>query len=120
MVSKAEFDSQRGSEDREQETDNDLVFGPLDQEDVAAAPGSAAPAKLEAVAAQRSAGLESELTGAPVKLSANGSSSCPTHQRRKDRLDRQARFYPVLNKMDSPSKVRIWEVEDNRRVYQTA
>lgn len=105
VISKAEFDSQRGSEDGELEleADSDLVFGPLDQEDVGAAPGgAAAPAKLE-VAAQRSADQEA----GHGKLSANGSSSRPAScPRRKDRSEKRARFYPVLNKQgDSPSKV---------------
>ena len=103
VISKAEFDSQRGSEDRELdlEADSDLVFGPLDQDDAGAAPGgSAAPAKREG-AGQRSADQE------VGKLSADVQSYQP--RRKRDRSEKRARFYPVLKKQpDSPSKVRRW------------
>lgn len=122
VISKAEFDSQRGSEG-ELEAESDLVFGPLDQEDVAAAPSAAAaPAKLEE---QRSAEPEAGHRGRVQdgegrrKLSSNSSPTRPTHQRRKkDRTEKRARFYPVLNKQDSPSKVRrSLECDDFTFIY---
>ncbi len=99
MISKAAFESQRGSE----EVEPDLVFGPLDQDDLAVA---AASAKVEELAEQRAEVeqrrrvQDSEGHG---KLPPNGSPSLHSHQRRKK--DGHARFYPVLNKQDSPSKV---------------
>ena len=120
MISKAEFDSQRASEEQEPEGDGDLVFGPLDQEDVA--PPTTTPAAVTTnttTAAnnittapapkpeQRASEQEAGHRGRGQDREGRGrspSSKSPHTQRR--RRDRHARFYPVLNKRNCPSQVR--------------
>lgn len=109
VISKAEFDSQRGTEE---EADSDLVFGPLDQEDMLAAPPTTittlqphdGPTPKSEQEQQRGRGKERD-EGKPRSSLAAGSPSPHSRQRRKK--DR-SRFYPVLNKQQqSPSNVRI-------------
>ena len=106
IISKAEFDSQRGADDFE--TDGDLVFGPLDQ-DEAAAPTSASKSdsslkKSSATSDHPLRGRRREREGHDRGSPSPSKGSPHSHQRRK-KFDRRARFYPVLNKQESPSKV---------------
>lgn len=109
VISKAEFDSQRGSEEKDAEGDGELVFGPLDQEETPPPPTTTkseqAQQRLpeqEVEAGHRGRGQEREGRG---KSPSKGSASPYSRQRRKDKSERRARFYPVLNKHDSPSEV---------------
>lgn len=102
LISKAEFDSQRGgsAEQDLEGSDGDLVFGPLDQ-DEGAPPPPPPPPPQAAKAEQRPALVDRRGKG---ERSQNKSSSSPhAHQRR--RKEKRARFYPVPNKQESSSKV---------------
>ena len=101
MISKAEFDCQRGSEEQDAEGDGDLVFGPLDQEE-AAPPSVAKPEQRPSGQDRRGRGQEREGRG---KSPSKGSASPYSRPRRKVKPEKRARFYPVLNKHESPSKV---------------
>ena len=105
VISKAEFDSQRGSEDREVDVEADLVFGPLDeQDDVATA--SKASEQRAAPAEQQEARAKSSR---PQDKDKDVRERLPPGGRRKKNVksEKRARFYPVLNKQESPSKVSL-------------
>lgn len=111
MISQAEFDSQRGSE--EQESDSDLVFGPLDQDEPVSANSNtttnttttsmATSSKSEQLSAPAA---ESDRRHGQERQAAAAAASKSSELRRK-KVDKKARFYPVLNKKETPpSKVR--------------
>ena len=95
VISKAEFNSQRGIEEYV-DADSDLVFD-LDQDE---APSTAKLDHTRSSEQERGRVTEREGRG---KSPAKGSPSPHTHQRRRN--EKRARFYPVLNKQHSPSKV---------------
>ena len=106
MISKAEFDSQRGVDELDQEGDGDLVFGPLDQEEASVMATPPPPAQSLAGDApkpdqrppeqdQRGRGKERE---GRKKASSTGSLTQPRRSR-----DRSERFYPVPNKQQQKS-----------------
>lgn len=98
VISKAEFNSQRGIEEYV-DADSDLVFD-LDQDE---APSAAKLDHTRSSEQERGCVTEREGRG---KSPAKGSPSLYTHQRRRN--EKRARFYPVLNKQHSPSKVSEW------------
>ena len=109
VISKAEFDSQRGSEDREMDAEADLVFGPLDeQDDVATAAASKASEQRAAPAEQQEDRAKSSGSQDNDKdKDKDNRERLPSGGRRKKdvKSEKRARFYPVLNKQESPSKV---------------
>ncbi len=108
LISKAEFDSQRGAEELDQEADSDLVFGPLDQEELSAGPpppsgtqplaGHAPKPEQRLTEQEQQRGREKDREEKRVKSASTGSPSPHTRQRRK-----KDRFYPVLNKQQQSS-----------------
>ena len=106
VISKAEFDCQRGLEDLDLEGDGDLVFGPLDQDEATSPTNSSKsdqPIKRPEHRGRAcdSEGLE-EMSHSKVSSPSTGS---PHARQRRKRSEKRARFYPVLNKQKSPGKM---------------
>ena len=100
MITKEEFDSQRGVEEqREDSGDTELVF-PLDlQEPVVTAPSSVKPPPTEVPKQPRP--QEKSVERARDTSPAKGGSS----RSKRGKGERRARFYPVPVKQESPNKV---------------
>lgn len=103
VITKAEFDSMRVSD--EPEEDGDLMFGPLDQEDAPVVKGSSGR-RSESSEARDSRARGRDGDDKRVQKSSPSPGTKRHHQRRRRRREeRQERFYPVL-KESSSSMVR--------------
>ena len=112
VISQEEFDSQRGIDDKESDqSDSDLVFS-LDLQDTSKEP--APPTISVTVTKDTSQTIPKQTSDSkekkprvtrsvsPSKTPAQGGSSG-----RSKKEEKLARFYPVPNKQDSPSKVSV-------------
>jgi len=102
VISKAEFDSMRVSD--EQEEDGDLLFG-MDQED-ASVPAAAKRPESSLVHDSRTRARDGK-DKRDVKSSPSPSAKRYQQRKHKRKAERQERFYPVL-KESSSSMVRMW------------
>ena len=108
VISKEEFDSQRGGADEQREDlgDTDLVF-PLDLQEPATKAAESAPAAGKPVSEEpkqkrpqeRERGAERWRETSPSKGGGGASRS------KKGKWEKRARFYPVPCKQESPTKV---------------
>lgn len=95
VISKEEFDSQRGIDD------SDLVF-PLDLQEPSTKPETTAMSNKPATEEARKSHQEKSVErGGRETSPSKGSGSRP----KKGRWEKRARFYPVPVKQDSPTKV---------------
>ena len=115
VISKEEFDSQRGETD-EPLVENEMVF-PLDLPEPGKAEGSGVavkPSPVTAATTTTSVVPGGEREGEEVKCPAPHSKD--TTQPRKEakkkssreKPEKRARFYPLPNKQESPTKVGCW------------
>jgi len=107
VISKAEFDSQR---EQDPEADNDLVFGPLDQEEVAPPINSSKSEQPMRTASEKEVGHRGRGRDREKKERALSQGSPLPHtqqRRRKEKSEKRARFYPLPNKQGTHSKVSV-------------
>lgn len=93
----------------EPDADGDLMFGPLDQEESSmAAAMTKRTAESVVSRASRRHGIDGDgAEGKSAKSSPLPATTRHQQQRRRRKEDKRERFYPVLNKQESPSSVRI-------------
>ena len=106
VITKEEFDSQRGVEDQRAEDtgDTELVFSlDLQEPSAAVAPPASAKPPVE-VTTKQPRKEERPVERARETSPAKGGSGGGGHSKR-GRWERRARFYPVPVKQESPSKV---------------
>ena len=107
VITKEEFDSQRGVEDQRAEDagDTELVFSlDLQEPSAAVAPPTSAKPPVE-VTTKQPHKEERPIERARETSPAKGSSGGGGGHSRRGRWEKRARFYPVPVKQESPSKV---------------
>lgn len=102
VITKEEFDSQRGVEEQREDADSDLVF-PLDLQEPSTKPETttAVPAKP---ASEEVRQPHKEKVGEKGWREASPSKGGGSRSKR-GRWEKRARFYPVPVKQESPTKV---------------
>ena len=102
VISKEEFDSQRGIDEQRDDGDSDLVF-PLDLQEPSTKPEVTAASTKPATEEPRQPHQERSVERGGREMSPSKGSS--NIRPKKGKWEKRARFYPVPVKQDSPTKV---------------